>query len=396
MNPDGSLVPKSSGDANKDKKPAKQSGKNPDYALQTAGQLFQTGQLDQAIKILQDARGQNPEHFEVNYGLAIIHATSGNPSAALPLFDKAVSIRPGDSEAQFNLGRALMDIGRTDEAVAAYRRSLEINPHELDTLINLGNVLKDVNDFAGAVDCYRKTLEIKPDIAMIHINLGNVLVELGRLEEAVASYRNALGLNPNLAEAHTCLGNAFKTMDRLDDAVASHQQAIARWSQLIDTTLYLKRKDGVSAYEARIFAQRHPCDCVLSCFMQNIKVNDAMANFLNLQDAALLYDKVMTIWRHYQAVLPLQVHTVKYESLIEEFEKTLVPLLDFLGLEWDDGIRNYAATARERGQINTPSYSQVTQPLYTRARGRWQRYREHMQPALAILLPWARRLDYDE
>ena len=72
---------------------AKQSGNNPDYALQMAGQFFQSGQLDQAIKILEDASGQNPEHFDVNYGLAIIHATNGNLDAALPLFEKAVSIR---------------------------------------------------------------------------------------------------------------------------------------------------------------------------------------------------------------------------------------------------------------------------------------------------------------
>ena len=41
-----------------------------------------------------------------------------------------------------------------------------------------------------------------------------------------------------------------------------------------------------------IFAERHPCDVVLSCFMQNFDLNDAMANFLDLGDAARLYDLV--------------------------------------------------------------------------------------------------------
>ena len=76
---------------------ANPSANNPDQALQMAGPLFQSGQLDQAIKILEAARGKNPEHFDVNYGLAIIHATSGNLDAALPLFEKAVSIRPGST-----------------------------------------------------------------------------------------------------------------------------------------------------------------------------------------------------------------------------------------------------------------------------------------------------------
>ena len=143
-----------------------------------------------------------------------------------------------------------------------------------------------------------------------------------------------------------------------------------------------------------LFAQRHPCDCVLSCFMQNFEINEAMVHFLDLEDAAYLYDKVMALWQQYGAVLPMAVHTVRYESLIEGLEETLTPLLDFLGVGWDDGVRNYAETASRRGMINTPSYNQVTQPLYTRSRGRWERYAEQMQPVLPLLLPWVRRFGY--
>ena len=145
-----------------------------------------------------------------------------------------------------------------------------------------------------------------------------------------------------------------------------------------------------------LFILRHPCDCVLSCFMQNFKISDTMANFLDLNDAARYYDKVMSLWRQYQEVLPLRVHTVRYESLVEDFEETLTPVFEFLGVGWDDGVRNYAETARRGKRITTPSYDQVTQPLYTRATGRWERYREHMQPVLPVLLPWARRFGYDE
>ena len=41
-----------------------------------------------------------------------------------------------------------------------------------------------------------------------------------------------------------------------------------------------------------IFAQRHPCDAVLSAFMQSFVMNDAMASFLTIEDAADLYDAV--------------------------------------------------------------------------------------------------------
>ena len=145
-----------------------------------------------------------------------------------------------------------------------------------------------------------------------------------------------------------------------------------------------------------LFVKRHPCDCVLSCFMQNFKPTDAMVNFFDLAGAARFYDQVMTLWQQYRAVLPLKVHTVRYETLVEAFEETVAPVFDFLDVGWDDGVQNYVETALLRGRIKTPSYNQVTQPLYTRARGRWKRYRKHLQPVLPILLPWARHFGYRE
>lgn len=143
-----------------------------------------------------------------------------------------------------------------------------------------------------------------------------------------------------------------------------------------------------------IFAQRHPCDCVLSCFMQNFELNDAMANFLDLSDAALFYDKVMRLWLRYCKLFDLPVHTVIYEDIIANFDGTITPLLEFLNLDWAPALRDYRTTALKRGKINTPSYNQVIQPLYTHAKNRWEKYKDHMKPVLPILLPWAERLGY--
>lgn len=145
-----------------------------------------------------------------------------------------------------------------------------------------------------------------------------------------------------------------------------------------------------------LFVQRHPCDCVLSAFMHAFRLNDAMANFLRLRDTATLYDAVMRLWTQYREVLPLNVTTVVYEDLTTDFEATLSPVLDALGLAWTDDLYAHHETARRRAKINTPSYSEVTQPIHGRARGRWTRYRDHLEPVLPTLLPWAEHLRYGE
>jgi tetratricopeptide (TPR) repeat protein len=143
-----------------------------------------------------------------------------------------------------------------------------------------------------------------------------------------------------------------------------------------------------------VFAERHPCDVVLSCYMRNFRINEAMINFTELARAAELYDRVMSLWSLYREKLPLAVHPVRYESLISEFEATVADCLAFLGLEWEEGIRNYMETAKSRGQIGTPSYGQVTEKMYAEASGRWTRYRDHLEVVLPELLPWAERMGY--
>src|SRR5437868_4972465 len=147
--------------------------------------------------------------------------------------------------------------------------------------------------------------------------------------------------------------------------------------------------------EARIvFVERHPCDVVLSGFMARFDPQGGMANFLDLEDLASLYDATMTLWHQCRAALPLHVHTVRYERLLAEPETELRGLADFLGLAWNPQLLDHQATARRRGHIATPSYAQVTEPPHDRAAGRWARYRAQLAPVLPALAPWAERMGY--
>ena len=143
-----------------------------------------------------------------------------------------------------------------------------------------------------------------------------------------------------------------------------------------------------------IVSLRHPCDCVLSCFMQDFELNDAMANFLNLDDAAHLYDAVMKLWTQYTSIFLINYHEVKYENLIENFEPTVRSILDFLELSWDDAVLNYLITAKKRDRITTPSYYQVTKPIYSYAIGRWQRYKKQTSNIYPILEGWIKKFNY--
>lgn len=144
-----------------------------------------------------------------------------------------------------------------------------------------------------------------------------------------------------------------------------------------------------------LFALRHPCDVVLSCYMQSFRAPAFAHTFETLARTAQMYDRVMSFWTRLTADLELPVHTVRYESLVDDVEATGRALFDFLDLPWDDRLLAFTDRARARGAISTPSYAQVVQPVNKKAVGRWQRYLPWFeQGALATLQPWIDHFGY--
>ncbi len=142
-----------------------------------------------------------------------------------------------------------------------------------------------------------------------------------------------------------------------------------------------------------IVALRHPCDVVLSCFMQAFVPNETMIHFTSLEGAARFYVDVMTLWRRYARVLALDVVALRYEDLVADFEGQTRRVLAFLRLPWNNAVLAYAQRAKER-TIATPSYHQVVQPIYSASVGRWHHYREAFAPVLPVLRPLIEAFGY--
>jgi tetratricopeptide (TPR) repeat protein len=144
-----------------------------------------------------------------------------------------------------------------------------------------------------------------------------------------------------------------------------------------------------------IFLARHPCDVVLSCFMNRFQPNDVGSTFLTLEGTARLYDAMMELWTKSRELLPLTVLDVRYEALVDEPKPQMQRVADFLGIGWSDELVENRPAAERRGFIKTPSYSQVAEPIYRRAVERWRKYSDELAPAIPILRPWIETLGYE-
>ena len=99
-------------------------------------------------------------------------------------------------------------------------------------------------------------------------------------------------------------------------------------------------------------------------------------------DAARHYAEYQRLMTHWQSVLPVAIHTIDYEAMVEDQEGTTRAMLDYLGLPWDERCLAFQSVSRT---VRTASSWQVRQPLYTRSKGRWQNYEPHLDEPRALL-----------
>ncbi|MBB4287298.1 tetratricopeptide repeat-containing sulfotransferase family protein [Roseospira goensis] len=131
-----------------------------------------------------------------------------------------------------------------------------------------------------------------------------------------------------------------------------------------------------------IVCRRDPLDTGLSLFQQNFSDGIPYANGLEtIGQAMIQHDRLMAHWR---AVLPLEMLTVDYETLVHDLEGEGRRLIGFLGLPWDDAVLRFHETDRA---VYTASKWQVRQPVFTASVGRWRRYADQLAPLRAVLEP---------
>ena len=102
----------------------------------------------------------------------------------------------------------------------------------------------------------------------------------------------------------------------------------------------------------------------------------------------------MQLWEEYEKKLNLNLHIIKYEEVVNNFDRSIKKLLNFLNIQWSDDLKNFHLTAQKRGIINTPSFNQVNMPIYTQSISRWKNYSNKFSELNFKLNKWINKFNY--
>ncbi|MFC4525192.1 sulfotransferase [Dyella halodurans] len=143
-----------------------------------------------------------------------------------------------------------------------------------------------------------------------------------------------------------------------------------------------------------ILALRHPCDVILSCYMQSFRSSGLAAACSTLDRLAHAYVETMTRWLEQVNIFQPTVLVSRYEALVEDFPQQTARIAQFLELEDVSPMLRFDQHARNKTYIGTPSYSQVIEPVNRKGMGRWHKYQADIEPILPILEPMLRHWGY--
>lgn len=392
--------------------------------IELTGVLEQANRESEAIEALRGGFTADPQHPGLHLEGAKLERRRNDPAAAVR---RLQGVDPTDlpprmeQQYWYELGLNLDRNGKADAAIRAFEQgnalarrgirsrstdpeALERRCRRLDRWLDAGmpgsTALAPV-DGRGARRCFLVGFP-RSGTTLLDTTLATS-PEVDALEEAPTLDGIILGLEQSeppypAALAELDARDEVNLFDAYEARVASILGAVPQhW--LIDKMplrfLHAGLIQRLLPAARLVFVARHPCDVVLSNFMQQYVVNETNIHFDTLAHSVETYTRLMALWLRIEQGIDLPVITVRYEDLVEDMESAVAPVCDALDLDMQSVSFDREARLATRDRVRTSSYQQVAEPIYARAAGRWKRYEKHLAPWLPTLAPFLERYGYE-
>lgn len=368
------------------------------------------GRTDEAFALLEPIVERSPVDVDTAVCFARVCLAKGCPERAIQPLQNVVRSQSVPDSARstplFCLGDALNAIGRYDDAFEAYSeanaaRPVRFSPQSHSNLIDqmIANwTHQAVRRLADSLDHAEQTRPAVFVVGMprsgttvveqmlaaypgVHA-AGELLLIPGKVREFAVPL--AIGDTSMLTTPAALTPTAVRRagtehIARLRELAPDAERII---DKLPTNFLHLGLISLMLPGATIVHCTRDPRDTCLSCFFQEFQTGQNFA--FDLGHLASFYNDYRRLMDHWQSVLGVTIHEVRYERLVSDPEPVMRPVIAEMGLQWDDACLSFHETDRT---TLTASFQQVRKPLYSSSVGRWRRYEKHLAPLVERLNP---------
>jgi len=201
--------------------------KNSRAANALACALDETGDYNTAQIMYEEALKLDPGLSDARFNLGILHFNQKKYEAAITNF-VTYMVKVGDnSRAHRNIGRSLEQLGQLDGALNSLNKARNLDPSNPDILFDLGLVYDQKEDRDTAISMYRQALALNPAYLEARYNLAELLMRDGQLYEATSEFQVILDGTPDHHLALNGMATCYLNQKEYSEAIGLLTQAIA-------------------------------------------------------------------------------------------------------------------------------------------------------------------------
>ena len=185
-------------------------------------------QFDKALTYAEQALSLRPGNPEAQALIARNYMVRGDVAKAKPIVEQLLQRTPNLAAAH-DLNAALQLVSKQpDAARTSYERALKLDPSDIDAVTGLmlldfsGGKKADAISLVEATVAHRNRDEASLLLAARTYAAG------GDLKKSEAAFREALERNPNRLSTYAQLGELYRRQNRLDDAVTQFERILQR------------------------------------------------------------------------------------------------------------------------------------------------------------------------
>jgi tetratricopeptide (TPR) repeat protein len=359
--------------------------------------LTAEGDLEGSRKLLNAAIKTKPDYIEAHHNLSALkkYKKSDKHIDILKALLKDINKIPVDNQIRFYfiLGKAHADIDEHDRAFDFYKKGNQLKrstyDYQEDRMLEIHNEIKSV--FSRSFVFNPKPNHennVKPIFVVGMPRSGSTLVE-----QIISSHSKVHGggelliLNELVHQAFG--GNYPFDIQLIEDNGLQEigEQYLNRIASLNPDAEYIVDKMPSNYLYAGLISKilpdaiiintnRNPMDCCVSIYTHLFLDTVHYTNDLGeLGRYFKMYSGLMDHWRD---LLPDNVlYDVSYEKVVGNLEQEARDLIDFIGLDWENGCLDFH---KKKSNVKTASAAQVRKPIYKSSIERWRVYEDHLKP----------------
>ncbi|MGH9257699.1 MAG: tetratricopeptide repeat protein [Vicinamibacterales bacterium] len=166
---------------------------DPRFPRIRARALFERGQVQQALTVLEPTARAFPRDTATQVALADLYKDAGRDADAERTLRQFIQVDPGNAQVLNHLGYMLAESGRAlDEAIRLVQRALDLDPGNPFYLDSLGWAHFRRGDLDEAEKYLSPAATQLPRNPEVQDHLGDLLARLGRWQDAITAWMRAL------------------------------------------------------------------------------------------------------------------------------------------------------------------------------------------------------------